>query len=359
MLVKVSGPLWIKESLCGSTGKRERVEKTMAQEKIVNLLRKVDANVSMLANNIKPSSVMKRGYAFASTARVFGLFALVMLVIQSASVVSWSQERQQQAGHTISRSGRLVALTPFEVARLDQAMGSVCTEREFDPRASVPIDEMQMKPSLPLNHPRVVEGTARAERLLPIARELVLKALTELADEYGIEPWRVKSARQRVNGVTRIRPDMELRDNASVYFHNQRTIHFGTIFLASLPSDEGMISILAHELTHIADGKVDALNPLFQQIGEKAAHATAMEIQGSRPEELTCDLIGVIVARMLIERTPDQEPFLRRIARSVEHNCVSRDITDDAHLSPRSTMKALIAIEPSLSQSAFAAGFRQ
>jgi hypothetical protein len=330
----------------------------MLQEKIVQHLRKVEAPVPPLAKRVNPSSVVKRGFAKVSPLRVFGLVIFMILLTQSTAV-SWSQEGQQQAGHTISPGTRPIALTAYEVARLDLAMGSVCTEREFDPKASVPIDEMQMKPSLPVNHPKVLEGAARAERLLPVARTLVLEALDELATEYKIEPWRIKSTRQRVNGVTKIKPDMELRDNASVYFHNQRTIHFGTIFLASLPSDEGMISILAHELTHIADGKADALNALFRQIGESAAHATAMEIRGSRPEELTCDLIGVIVARKLIERTPDHEPFFRRIARSVEHNCVARDITDDAHLSPRSTMKALIALEPSLSQSAFSATFRQ
>ena len=40
---------------------------------------------------------------------------------------------------------------------------------------------------------------------------------------------------------------MDSRDNASVYLSRPHVITFGTIFLAGLRSDEGMISVLAHE----------------------------------------------------------------------------------------------------------------
>ena len=55
---------------------------------------------------------------------------------------------------------------------------------------------------------------------------------------------------------------MESRDNASVYLSRPHVITFGTIFLAGLRSDEGMISVLAHELMHIADGDNDSLRAL-------------------------------------------------------------------------------------------------
>jgi predicted Zn-dependent protease len=51
---------------------------------------------------------------------------------------------------------------------------------------------------------------------------------------------------------------MESRDNASVFLSKPHVITFGTIFLAGLRSDEGMISVLAHELMHIADGDNDS-----------------------------------------------------------------------------------------------------
>jgi predicted Zn-dependent protease len=58
---------------------------------------------------------------------------------------------------------------------------------------------------------------------------------------------------------------MDSRDNASVFLSRPHVITFGTIFLAGLRSDEGMISVLAHELMHIADGDNDSLRPLVAQ----------------------------------------------------------------------------------------------
>jgi hypothetical protein len=61
-------------------------------------------------------------------------------------------------------------------------------------------------------------------------------------------------------------------------------------------------------------------------------------------------MVGVMVAQKLIDKTPNEETLLRRIARSVEHNCVTRDETDEIHLSPRNTLRALFAVEPTLAQ---------
>src|SRR5437868_3001450 len=141
---------------------------------------------------------------------------------------------------------------------VERAIGAVCQERERDPLGSVPIDVMQGKPSLPLSHPDAVAGLKRAERLLPAAKELVVAALRDLSNEYNIEDFKIRSASMRVMAVDKIEPDVELRDNASVMLSTPHTVYFGTIFLAGLQSDEGMISVLAHELTHIADGKEDS-----------------------------------------------------------------------------------------------------
>jgi hypothetical protein len=241
---------------------------------------------------------------------------------------------------------------PRENAPLDEtniverAMGAVCLERSRDPLGSMPIDVMQARPSMPLSHPEAVAGLKRAERLLPQARDLVVAALRDLSNEYNLEGARIRAAAQRVLAVNKIQPDVELRDNASVILATPRTIYFGTIFLAGLQSDEGMMSVLAHELTHIADGREDSLQPLFRLVGRRAASLTGMRIAGRRPEELTCDLVGAMVARAYIERTPGKESLARRLARAIEHNCVEEDGTDEAHLSPRNTMRALLALDP-------------
>ncbi|HEV2911873.1 MAG TPA: hypothetical protein VGX92_01035 [Pyrinomonadaceae bacterium] len=239
---------------------------------------------------------------------------------------------------------------PAEPEMIERAMSAVCAEREVDPLGSVPIDEMQSRPSLPIGHPEVIAGARRAERLLPVARELTIKALRELADEYGLAAHRVRDATARIKGVREIEPDMDLRDNAAVVLSDPHTISFGTIFLAGLRSDEGMVSVLSHELIHIADGKTDTLRPLFRLVGRRAASLTGFSIYGHRPEELTCDLVGAMSARDLVARTASADSLARRLARSVEHNCVEEDDTDEDHLSPRNTMRAVFALDPALAR---------
>ena len=150
--------------------------------------------------------------------------------------------------------------------------------------------------------------------------------------------------------VRKVKPDMDSRDNASVFLRNPVTITFGTIFLAGLPSDEGMISVLAHELAHIADGDQDSLRLLFRAIGERASALTGLRVREQRAEELTCDLIGALAARSFVAASPNYDPLARRIARAVEHNCVDEDEGDEDHLSPRNTIRALLSLNPTLTR---------
>ncbi len=227
---------------------------------------------------------------------------------------------------------------------------AVCAEREQDPQGSAAIDEMQARPSLPLLHADVLAGAARAERLLPLARTLASESLRALAHDERVAAATLAPALARITEVRHVKPDVELRDNASVFYQDPHTIRFGTLFLAGLRSDEGMISVLAHELTHVADGPRAALATLFLRVARRAGQAAQFRIAGHRAEELTCDLVGVMVARAYVARTPGVESAARRAARAVEHNCVTRDETDLAHLSPRRTMRALLALDATLAR---------
>ena len=236
---------------------------------------------------------------------------------------------------------------------VERAIGATCTERVQDPSGSMPIDAMQSRPSLPVSHPDAVAGWRRAERLLPVTRKLVGEAIVDLAKEYDLynspaARVRINAAKARVEAVRRVKPDVDARDNASVLLREPRTIEFGTIFLAGLPSDEAMISVLAHELTHIASGQADSLRLLFRATARRASARTGLHIQGQRGEELACDLVGVIAAREYIRETPSWEPLPRRLARAIEHNCVDDDASDEDHLSPRNTIRALFALETNL-----------
>jgi hypothetical protein len=141
---------------------------------------------------------------------------------------------------------------------------------------------------------------------------------------------------------------MESRDNASVFLSRPHTITFGTLFLAGLRSDEGMISVLAHELMHIADGDSDSLRVLVAAVSSRASGLTGLDIGGQRGEELTCDLVGAMAVRSFVSDTPAYESISRRLARSVQHNCVTIDEGDEDHLSPRNTIRALLALHPVL-----------
>ena len=236
---------------------------------------------------------------------------------------------------------------------VERAIGAACAERVRDPLGSMPIDEMQARPSLPASDKDALAGARRADRLLPTTRKLVADAIIQLAREYefyetAANRARINAATARVEAVRRIKPDVDSRDNASVLLREPRTIEFGTIFLAGLHSDEAMVSVLAHELTHIAGGQTDSLRPLFRAVARRAAARTGLRVQGQRAEELACDLVGVMTARAFIKQTPSWEPLSRRLARAVEHNCVDDDASDEDHLSPRNTIRAIFTLEGGL-----------
>ncbi len=268
-----------------------------------------------------------------------------MLVLISVSVGVFPQRKNSSHGRP--------TMSPEARALLEEASAVVCTQAKLDPKSSVAIDEMQARPSLPVQHPDAQTGAQRAQKLLPIAKALVISSLRQLVVEYNLHKSRrfdrrIQQAIARVSAVRRVRPDMESRDNASVFLSRPQVITFGTIFLAGLRSDEGMISVLAHELMHIADGENDSLRLLVGAVGNKATDLTGLDVQGQRGEEVTCDLIGAMSVRAYVADTPGYESIARRLARSIQHNCVEIDEGDEDHLSPRNTIRALLALHPAL-----------
>lgn len=302
------------------------------------------------------SQLKRKASRIANKSRAFVTFLLLLSFGSSSLFVSGQKrpKRGVQQNVTLTSHSRDV-LTPEAREMVELASEVVCKERKTDPKGSVPIDDMQGRPSLPVRSAEAVAGAQRAQRLLPAAKSLVVLSLKRLANDYGFRKSkaydrRLQRAIAHVEAVRNIRPDIDSRDNASVFMRNPRTIVFGTIFLAGLPSDEGIISVLAHELVHIADGSEDSLNRLFASVGDRASQLTAMKVHGQRAEELTCDLVGAMVTRSFVAGSPSYEPLPRRMSRALEHNCVDQDEGDEDHLSPRSTIRALLALSPALSR---------
>ncbi len=298
----------------------------------------------------KTSSLSIRGLLLAAV-----LFISVTATGNVSNAIAQRRQRPRPKDKTTLTSHARDSLSPEARELVDFASGVVCSERIKDPKASIPIDDMQGRPSLPIRSPEAVAGAERAERLLPTARSLVIVSLKKLASEYGFSRSRFSAAKlqrsiARVQAVRSVRPDVDSRDNASVFLRKPRTIVFGTIFLAGLPSDEAIISVLAHELVHIADGDEDSLSALFRAVGNRASNLTAMKIHDQRAEELTCDLVGMLASRAYVSSSPSYEPLQRRISRSLAHNCVEEDEGDEDHLSPRNTIRALLSLNPTLSR---------
>src|SRR5882672_8789719 len=295
-------------------------------------------------------SLRRRVISFDRSSFILFIAALSLFVYVATNSAGAQTPQSRNGAH----SGRARdGFTAADRRLVERAIGATCTERLRDPSGSTPIDAMQSRPSLPVGHPEAVAGWRRAERLLPTTRKLVTNAIVKLAREYDlyssvVTRARINAANARVEAVRRVKADVDARDNASVLLREPRTIEFGTIFLAGLPSDEAMISVLAHELTHIASGQADSLRPLFRAIARRAVGRTGLRIQGQRAEELSCDLVGMLAARQFIKETPSWEPLPRRLARAVEHNCVDDDASDEDHLSPRSTIRALFALDVEL-----------
>lgn len=280
------------------------------------------------------------------------LLLMVATVVPHSTTEVLAQKRPSRSVLT-SHSRDRVSTEAREMVEV--ASETVCNERVRDPKGSVPIDEMQARPSLPVDSPEALAGAQRALRLLPLSQRLVVALLRQLARDYNLSgtkglDLKIQRAVARVEAVRDVRPDVDSRDNASVLMRNPHTIIFGTIFLAGLPSDEGIISVLSHELVHIADGSQDNLKLLFRAVGNRASFLTGLRIRDQRAEELTCDLVGALTTRSYVAATPSYETLPQRIARALEHNCVDTDEGDEDHLSPRDTIRAILFLRPALSR---------
>src|SRR5258705_9346449 len=94
------------------------------------------------------------------------------------------QKRRVQSNVPLTSHSR-DSLTPEAREMIELASGVVCKERIRDPKGSVPIDDMQARPSLPVRSPEAIAGALPAQRLLPIAKSLVVASLKRLARTYG------------------------------------------------------------------------------------------------------------------------------------------------------------------------------
>jgi len=226
--------------------------------------------------------------------------------------------------------------------RVERTIQFICQDRTRDPKATIPIDRMATHPLMPLTTSRVIAGRDRAEAMLPVAKRLLPFALSRVAANNGLEPLNAQWILERIQSITAIRPDVREGDNASWHPGEPNVIVFGTVFLNALRSDEAMLAVLSHEITHAINGTDHALQPIFSRVNQKSSVGLAAA------EELVSELVGIEVVRDYISQTSSQGSQNRRLARSLQKNCVSLDLSDAHHLSPRHTMRMLVELDPKL-----------
>lgn len=269
------------------------------------------------------------------------LFVGILLVwLQSIEVPRGSAQIHRKPGVADGRKSRIE-----ENNTIERAMASICEERAKDKQGSIPIDRMAMQQAVPLTDPLVIARKKRAENLLPVAKRLIPIILSRFAADYDLEPMNSSWITTRIKAVNTIQAEVAAHDNAAWRPDEPHIIAIGTVFLVGLQSDEAIITVLAHELTHAINGTDQSLRELFRRVEARAWELSRMSIRGDMVAELTCEMVGIRVMQSHFGGA-SRKGGLRRLARALGKNCVQRDLADETHLSPRETMRMLLALEP-------------
>jgi hypothetical protein len=174
-------------------------------------------------------------------------------------------------------------------------------------------------------------------------------ALKRLAASNGLDLNLGTTVIPRIRSIEVIRAEVEERDNSAWRPRDPHAIVFGTVFLAGLRSDEAVLAVLAHEITHAIDGTDGFLQPLITRV---ASHSQRLgkPISFEAATELTCELAGIEVVRDYVSQTTRRGTGSKqRLARVFEKDCVRVDLSDQNHLSPLETMRMILRMDPGIS----------
>src|SRR5688572_6135620 len=106
---------------------------------------------------------------------VYALGLCVALLSLTLTFTSGAQTRGRSGAHATAPE----TFTAADRTTVERAIGSACAERIRDPLGSTPIDVMQARPSMSVNHPDALAGARRANRLLPTTRKRVSDAIVQ------------------------------------------------------------------------------------------------------------------------------------------------------------------------------------
>lgn len=194
----------------------------------------------------------------------------------------------------------------------------------------------------------VGEGTGRATRLLPLARQLTSETLSHLARRYGLDAEAVANARKRIEAVVEVKLDEDLGELAEFDDDEPTIVKIGEGYAQELKSDDETVVLLAHELTHAAAAGND-LRDLVEKVAAEVGRRTDIYTTESQKEDLLCEYVGEqALKRFTRIQTGDATPS-ERIGRVFGADTQDGDDADDEeHLSPAETWRALRSLDGDL-----------
>jgi len=193
-------------------------------------------------------------------------------------------------------------------------------------------------------------GIKRAERLLPLAKKLVIDSLRELPADLNASADEVVRAEHFVNNINSVVLDMDLDDAAEFEDDEPATVRIGPGYALFLETDEETIMLLGHELTHAAEQERN-LNEFVRTVTAKVESDAGVYPGHAQRHDLTCDFIGEQVLKRFIKQNPSKESSALRFSHALDYNCDDdQDDSDDEHLSQDDTLKALLSLDPELNR---------
>lgn len=190
-------------------------------------------------------------------------------------------------------------------------------------------------------------GVARAARLLPLARRLATEVLADVAGRYGGGTEQVRRACARVEAVTDVRLDEGLGDLAEFDEEKPTQVSVGAEYARDLESDDEVVVLLTHELTHAAavDGDLDGL---IAAVAAEARQRAGVFAAAEQQEDLLCEYVGAQALKRFARLYPDREAPAARVGRVFACDQQEGDEADAEHLSSAETWRALRSLDSEL-----------
>lgn len=204
---------------------------------------------------------------------------------------------------------------------------------------------------------QVYQGIRNVRRLLPLAKKLTLESLGGTLKTASLS-----REKRLIAAVRQVVLDPRQGNSASVWEEDLSIIHVGPDYAVHLTSDDEVMLLLGHELTHVAV-RTGRLNDFIENVNEGARSTASLELAEEQKEELACDFIGAEVLKRYIALNPTEEASARRFSRAFGYEppserlahawqdfCASYngDSQDSEHLSQDQTLRALPGLDPEL-----------